>query len=110
MGKRVPPKPSPRLVATVAFYRACGIASAPWGDVAAGIAEALKEASYLRDKTLRGAQRAEETIRQALLGGDMVPPGGDIDGSRAPEVQELALQALADTGQLTDRALLRINN
>lgn len=102
-------KPSPHQAAAAAFSRVCGIASAPWGAVAAAIAADLKASSYLRDRTIKGAQNAEEAVRQALRAADIIPLGGDIDGAHRDEVAELALQALADAGLLTDKAVKRIN-
>ncbi|MER6575795.1 hypothetical protein [Nonomuraea sp. NPDC001023] len=106
---RQKPKPSPRKVAQAAFQRVCGIASAPWEAIAPAIAADLKTASYLRDRTTRGVEGAEKTIRDAIWVSGIVPLGGDIDGIHAADVADRALRALSATGQLTARGGARLS-
>ncbi|MEU4575975.1 hypothetical protein [Nonomuraea sp. NPDC023979] len=102
------PKPSPHTIARAAFQRVCGIASAPWEAIAPAMAADLKAASYLRDRTVAGAEAAEKTIRTAIWVSGIVPLGGDIDGAHAGDVADLALRALSATDQLTRRAVERL--
>lgn len=100
------PKPAPTAAALSGFYSALGIASAPWDKAVSGIVDALRAASYLKDSTQQGREEACRVVQHAIH--HLIPIGGDIDGSRAHETAQVAVDALAARGALTDRAMHRL--
>ncbi len=104
------PKPSPTVVAREGFNSALGIASIPVDLASAAIVDALADRSYLRARGAQALKAADDAATTALtplagIGGI----GGDIDGSRAGEAVTVVLDALAEGGHLTPKALERLH-